>query len=107
MADEPANHGAASEPNGASPRAVVDAEVVSQRLGDELVIVHLRTNRIFMLNRTAARFWELLDGDSDLRTIKEKMVEEFDVDERQLEVEFDDFLAALSREQLVDVRQQD
>lgn len=107
MAEEPGNHGAAPEPNGASPRAVVDSEVVSQRLGDELVIVHLRTNRIFILNRTAARFWELLDRDSDLRTVKEKMVEEFDVDEQQLEVEFDDFLAVLSREQLVDVRQHD
>ena len=35
-------------------------DVVSRRLGDDTVLVHLKTNRIFALNPTGARFWELL-----------------------------------------------
>ena len=32
-----------------------------EAVGDEVVLVHLRTNRIYTLNRTGARFWELLE----------------------------------------------
>jgi hypothetical protein len=32
-------------------------DVVARRLKDEIVLVHLRTNRIYSLNRTGARFW--------------------------------------------------
>jgi hypothetical protein len=35
-------------------------DVVSRRLEDEVVLVHLRTNRIYKLNETGARLWELL-----------------------------------------------
>jgi hypothetical protein len=34
--------------------------VVSRRVGDGTVLVHLATNRIFELNETGARIWELL-----------------------------------------------
>ena len=34
--------------------------VVSRRVGDGTVLVHLATNSIFELNETGARIWELL-----------------------------------------------
>jgi hypothetical protein len=34
--------------------------VVSRRVGDGTVLVHLATNGIFELNETGARIWELL-----------------------------------------------
>src|SRR5829696_3032146 len=40
-------------------------DVSWRRLGDEVVIVHLKTNQIYRLNRTAARFWELVAEGSD------------------------------------------
>ncbi|HEY3106521.1 MAG TPA: PqqD family protein [Gaiellaceae bacterium] len=80
-----------------------DADVVAQRLGDEIVMVHLRTNQIFVLNRTGARFWELLADGSDLEDAKAKLLAEFDVAEERLEQELEEFIALLSKEKLIDV----
>src|SRR5215207_8182687 len=38
----------------------LDPNVVAQRIGDDVVLVHLRTNRIFELNATGGRVWALL-----------------------------------------------
>jgi hypothetical protein len=78
-------------------------DVVAQRLGDEVVAVHLQTNQIFVLNRTGARFWELLGDGATVDELKKKILAEFEVEEEQLEKEFEDFLAVLSKEKLIDV----
>ena len=80
-----------------------DPDVVAQRLGDEVVVVHLRTNEIFILNRTGARFWELVESGSDLDSVREKMLAEFDVEETELAAELEDFVAHLSRAELINV----
>jgi hypothetical protein len=78
-----------------------DPEVVTQRLDDELVVVHLRTNRIFLLNRTGARYWELLDSGADFDQIKERMLQEFAVEEDVLLNEIDEFRRKLRNEELI------
>jgi hypothetical protein len=80
-----------------------DSDVVAQRLGDEVVVVHLRTNQIFILNRTGARFWELIESGSDLDSVREKMLAEFEVEENQLMKELEDFVEHLSRAELINV----
>ena len=80
-----------------------DADVVAQRLGDEIVMVHLRTNQIFVLNRTGARFWELLSNGADIEDAKAKLLAEFDVAEERLDQELEHFIAVLSKEKLIDV----
>jgi hypothetical protein len=90
-----------SPSKGAQVRA--DPDVVAQRLGEEVVVVHLRTNEIFILNRTGARFWELVESGSDLDSVKEQMLSEFDVEETQLAAELEDFVAHLSQAELINV----
>ena len=80
-----------------------DSDVVAQRLGDEVVVVHLRTNQIFILNRTGARFWELIESGSDLDSVREKMLAEFEVEESQLMKELEDFVEHLARAELINV----
>jgi hypothetical protein len=63
-------------------RPSVDA--VAKRVGDEVVLVHLQTNRIYTLNRTGARFWELLEDGHDLERAREQLQLEFDVGDEQL-----------------------
>jgi hypothetical protein len=48
---------------------------------DQYVLVHLQTNRIYQLNRTGARLWELLEAGHDLEQAQEQMLREFDVDQ--------------------------
>jgi len=70
-------------------------DVVARRLGDEIVLVNLRTNLIFELNRTGARFWELLADGCDRREIERRMRDEFDVDRDTLRREIDGIASSL------------
>lgn len=79
----------------------VNPDVVFQRVGDEVVLVHLKTNQIFALNPTGARFWELLAGGGARPEIEAALLDEFDVDAVQLAAEIDGLLAALAREGIV------
>jgi hypothetical protein len=82
-------------------------DVVGQRLGDEVVLVSLETNRIFELNRTGARFWELLLSESDRSRIEQRLVEEFEVSEEELSEEVDQLIKSLTDEELVRVLDND
>ena len=54
-------------------------DALATRVGDEIVLVHTVTDRIYVLNRTGARVWELLCGELDQTEIESRLAEEFDV----------------------------
>ena len=76
------------------------ADVIGQRLGEEFVLIHLRTNKMYELNATAARIWELLDEGHDREAIGRRLIEEFDVGESDVGPEVDALLAHLDAEKL-------
>ena len=76
-------------------------DVVSERVGDDLVLVHLGTNEIFALNPTGARFWELLVEGESREAIEERMIAEYDVCRDELSAEIDAMLAELLRQKMV------
>jgi coenzyme PQQ synthesis protein D (PqqD) len=79
----------------ASPNAL------ATRVGDEIVLVDLSTDRIYSLNRTAARIWELVSDDGDRAQVERRMLEEFDVAPAQLAEAIDDLIASMTREGLL------
>lgn len=84
-----------------APLPSPDPDVVSRRLGEEVVLVHLKTNRIFSLSPTGARFWELLSDGRTRADIESELLREYDVSAEDVAVEIDSLLRALEREQLV------
>jgi hypothetical protein len=76
--------------------------VVARRLDEETVLVHLRTNSIFALNRTGARLWELLEAGHDRPEIRKRMLAEFDVGEAELDQEIERILESLASERLLE-----
>jgi hypothetical protein len=82
-------------------------DVVGQRLGDEVVLVSLNTNRIFELNRTGGRFWELLQSENDRARIEQRLLEEFDVSQEELSAELDRLIKSLADEELVRILEDD
>jgi hypothetical protein len=86
------------------PEVKPSARVIGRRLEDELVLVHLGTNRIYALNTTGARLWELLDSGHTVEKVVEIMLREFEVDEVGLRSELAALLTTLRREELVDDR---
>jgi hypothetical protein len=78
------------------------ADVVAQRLGDESVLLHLGTNKIYSLNATATRFWELFSAGSGQAAIVEQLTGEFDVDQGAIRAEAGALLASLESYRLVE-----
>lgn len=76
-------------------------EVVSRRLGDEVVLVHLKTNRIFSLSPTGARFWELLAAGRGRSEIEATLLQEYDVTPEAVSAEIDSLVGMLEAERLV------
>jgi hypothetical protein len=77
--------------------------VVSSRLGDSGVLVHLRTNQIFELNATGVRVWELLEQGRRLESIEQTLAAEFDVDAGRVREEVATLVGELQRQGLLDV----
>lgn len=76
-------------------------DVVARRLADNIVLVHLNTNRIFTLNRTGSRIWELLVAGRSPEEIEEALPGEFQVGREQVEHELGPLLDRLLSEGLV------
>ena len=78
-------------------------DVLSQRYDDSVVLLNLNTDRFFHLNRTGARFWELLGERSNVTEIHEAMSREFDIEETQLAAEMTALISELREQDLVKV----
>ena len=71
-------------------------DALATRVGDEIVLVDLKTDQIYSLNRTAARIWELLCADCDRAELERRMLEEFDVAPRDVAQAIDELIASLT-----------
>jgi coenzyme PQQ synthesis protein D (PqqD) len=64
-------------------------DVVWRTVDGEVVLVHLTTNRIYALNPTGARLWELLSEGRSGGDIEATLLAEFDVDAAELRLEIE------------------
>jgi coenzyme PQQ synthesis protein D (PqqD) len=69
---------------------------------DEVVLVHLDTNRIYALSTTAARFWELIAGGCARAEAEAQLAGAFDVEADELAREVDLCVKHLLEEGLVE-----
>jgi coenzyme PQQ synthesis protein D (PqqD) len=76
-------------------------DVVYRELNGEIVLVHLGTDRIYALNETGARFWELLAAGGDRAAISVQLLDEFAVEPAKLDAEIEALVADLARAGLV------
>jgi hypothetical protein len=81
---------------------VIRPEILFRRMGDEVVLVNLDTDRIFTLNPTGARFWELLSGGQTVSAVRAKMLAEYDVSDELLGAETEALLERLEAEGFVE-----
>ena len=77
--------------------------VLSQRYDDSVVLLNLDTDRFFHLNRTGARFWELLSERSNLTEVHEVLSREFDIEGTELAAEMTALITELREQDLVKV----
>ena len=77
------------------------SDVVSRRVGDAVVLISLATNRIYELNVTGARVWELMGSGSTPDTMSAQVVREFTVTPDVASTELDTLMNMLRTEGLI------
>jgi hypothetical protein len=77
-------------------------EVVSRRVGDEVVLVHIGRDQIYSLNRTGARAWELLGEGQDLSAVRATLAAEFRAQPDEVGRELEALISDLERSGLVE-----
>jgi hypothetical protein len=75
--------------------------VVSKKIGDSAVLIHLHSNRIFELNTSAAWVWSLLEQGAGRGEICARLHDEFSVSRDEARSTVDELLTELTREGLV------
>jgi hypothetical protein len=76
-------------------------DVVVERMEGSALLINLKTNRMFELDSTGARLWDLLTEGLDVDAITAQLLREYDVDAAGLAREVDELLRDLESEQLV------
>jgi hypothetical protein len=79
-----------------------DPNIVARQIAGDMILVPIRQNvgdleSIYLLNETALFTWQLLDGKNTLTEIRNRLVDEFDVDELQAGQDLLELIADLER----------
>lgn len=80
-----------------------DPSIVSRLIAGEMILVPIRKNMgdlesIYTLNETAARTWELLDGQRPVVEVHQQIVNEYDIDPLQAEADLLELIENLLEE---------
>lgn len=79
----------------------LDPQVVAERIGRDVVVVHLATNKIYELNPTAARIFELLRGGADRAALERALLAEYDVEPARLAASLERLIGELRAARLL------
>ena len=81
---------------------------VFRKIGDEYILVPIAASvadveSIFNLNETGAAIWDKIDGKKSLKEIIKEIEEEYEAEDRQLEMDVLEFVNEMMEAKLVEV----
>jgi len=79
----------------------ISSEVLTQEVGGETVILDLKSETYFGLDEVGTRIWQLLVEQEDMQTITAIMLNEYDVEEDQVEKDIQNLLTQLDKAGLI------
>ena len=88
-------------------RITIPPAVLSQRLSDEMVLLHLDSSTYFGLNPLGARIWRLLQSSpgSSLEQLRATLSAEYAVDDAELTRDLLQFVRVLNDHRLITMRE--
>lgn len=84
-----------------SKNYTVNPDVIHRKLGEETVVINLSTDKIYNLNLTGSRFWELFVSGITIKEVEATLLDEFNISEIDLEKEISELLNSLLQEGLI------
>jgi hypothetical protein len=82
-------------------RATVDPDVMIRNVGNESVILDLKTERYLGLDEVGTRMWTVIVGSSSIQSAYEALVDEYDVEPQRLRADLQDLIRRLTDERLI------
>ena len=79
----------------------VSPDAACATVDDGAVVLNMRTRRYYSLNETGAAVWRLLEDELLIADVARRLVEMYDVGEREAGETLDSLLEALSQESLI------
>jgi hypothetical protein len=80
-------------------------DVMIRKVGEESVLLDLKTERYLGLDDVSARFWDLLTSGGSIQSAYDTLLAEFEVDPDRLRNDLDDFIQELVQFGLVEQSQ--
>jgi len=76
-------------------------DVLSQEVSGETVLLDLNNENYFGLNEVGTRIWQLLQSEDNLDKIYDILLDEYDVEAKQLKQDFDDIIKQLVESKII------
>ena len=73
----------------------ISSEVLAQEVDEETVLLDMKSESYFGLDEVGTRIWQLLNETGNLQTVFDTMLEEYEVDEKQLKKDLLDHVTQL------------
>jgi hypothetical protein len=90
-----------------SSRVTIAPEVLFRLVGEEAVLLNLKTERYLGLDPVGTRMWGVLIDTPSIEAAYDTLLREYDVDPARLRQDLDEFLDKLLDQQLIQVGPQE
>jgi hypothetical protein len=85
-----------------SDRVRVAPDVLFRLVGEEGVLVNLRTELYFGLNPVGTRMWNVLSSANSIQAAYDTLLEEYEVEPAQLRADLEELIEQLLRQKLIE-----
>jgi Coenzyme PQQ synthesis protein D (PqqD) len=76
-------------------------DVIAQEVAGETVLLDLKSENYFGLDKVGTRVWQLIEETGDLQQIFDQLLQEYEVDGETLEDDLDELLGKIARKGLI------
>ena len=86
-----------------SSRVIVDPEVLFREVGEETVLLNLKTEKYLGLNDTGTAIWKALAESPTLQEAYDAVLDQFEVDAEELKRDMRELVDALIEQRLIEI----
>jgi hypothetical protein len=81
----------------ATRHLTLSSKAITQEINGEMVILDMGSEEYFSLNEVGCKLWQLLESNSDLSVAVASLLEQYDVDSKQLSGDVESVVTELKR----------
>lgn len=84
--------------------AIVKNEIAWQKIEDKVFIFNERNGNVVCLEDSGPEFWELLQNETNVAVIVQKMAASYDISKQEIEEDFFELLDELEKMEVIEKR---